>query len=595
MASPRPGSCREVSCKIHPPMAHDVFISYAEPDRKVADAACHALEAAGIRCWVAPRDVPSGSQYGQAIIAGIEGCRLLVLIFSSRANHSDFVAREVERAASKRKVILPFRIEDVPPGAALELFIAERHWLDALTPPLEARLAELVAATKGILTGTPADPPPRPVARTVRRSYRLAVAAAIVVAAGGIWSVYNFFRPPPGLTVAGSDVALAAITQRIRHLDRRLIQVKENFSHERVGRDAKPPGGIVGDIATRTYREGVLVVRAEGVERLASETPLGPALAEDGRLGLAGLGASAESIEALEDGFRQVDKHTAEFAADLRAGAAEVGRGAVEEARAMDFVLWRVELSGLRIEADALKAHLAYLRILRDLSGREHREAKTAIDNLGTLAVLRPAAPLTEDVERRIEQEIRALDGAIKDIVARLLREAQETLDLEAAKLDAIAREHDDFKVLPNDAPPRVATKAIVARSMGRIETALEIFGEYGRMFEASVPGADRYVEVARAFTLDPERARDGRTGTYIYTVLPESPLHGRIFEGDVIEFFDGRAVAGSGDLIQARDRAAGKEVEIAIFRLEGRQPKRHKIRFMVPPGGSLGVGADRI
>ena len=37
-------------------MSFDVFISYASKDKVIADAVCTRLEAAGIRCWVAPRE-----------------------------------------------------------------------------------------------------------------------------------------------------------------------------------------------------------------------------------------------------------------------------------------------------------------------------------------------------------------------------------------------------------------------------------------------------------------------------------------------------------------------------------------------------------
>jgi hypothetical protein len=37
-------------------VSFDVFISYASKDKVIADAVCTRLEAAGIRCWVAPRE-----------------------------------------------------------------------------------------------------------------------------------------------------------------------------------------------------------------------------------------------------------------------------------------------------------------------------------------------------------------------------------------------------------------------------------------------------------------------------------------------------------------------------------------------------------
>lgn len=40
--------------------AGKVFISYASPDIAVADKLCKLLEAAGLPCWVAPRDVRAG-------------------------------------------------------------------------------------------------------------------------------------------------------------------------------------------------------------------------------------------------------------------------------------------------------------------------------------------------------------------------------------------------------------------------------------------------------------------------------------------------------------------------------------------------------
>lgn len=41
-------------------MDFDIFISYSSQDKPTADAACAVLEAAGIRCWIAPRDIMPG-------------------------------------------------------------------------------------------------------------------------------------------------------------------------------------------------------------------------------------------------------------------------------------------------------------------------------------------------------------------------------------------------------------------------------------------------------------------------------------------------------------------------------------------------------
>jgi hypothetical protein len=134
-------------------MAHEVFISYSSKNKPVADAVCARLEFHKIRCWIAPRDVLPGSNWGAAIIDAIGGSRIVVLVFSSEANTSDAVRRELERATSSSKIIIPFRLEDIRISKELEFFIAGSHWLDAFTPPLEDHIDRLAGAINGFLKG----------------------------------------------------------------------------------------------------------------------------------------------------------------------------------------------------------------------------------------------------------------------------------------------------------------------------------------------------------------------------------------------------------------------------------------------------------
>lgn len=135
-----------------------MFISHSTRDKTAADAACAALEAAGIRCWIAPRDITPGAEWGEAIIEAINQCRVMVLIFSTNANELSQIRREVERAVSKGTPIIPLRIEDIAPARSLEYFIGNVHWLDAMTPPLEAHLRCLVELVKALLKIAPVPP-----------------------------------------------------------------------------------------------------------------------------------------------------------------------------------------------------------------------------------------------------------------------------------------------------------------------------------------------------------------------------------------------------------------------------------------------------
>jgi len=131
-------------------MAHDVFVSHSAKDKPTADAVCAVLESQGIRCWLAARDIIPGKDWGESIVEAIKGARVMVLVFSTDANNSPQIKREVERAVNKGIPIIPLRIEDVVPTASLEYFLSTPHWLDAFTLPLEKHLQHLAQVIRQI-------------------------------------------------------------------------------------------------------------------------------------------------------------------------------------------------------------------------------------------------------------------------------------------------------------------------------------------------------------------------------------------------------------------------------------------------------------
>jgi Skp family chaperone for outer membrane proteins len=141
-------------------MAHDVFISYSSQDKPVADAVCAAVEAAAVRCWIAPRDVQPGRSFSGEITRAIQRSKVMVLIFSAHSNASEQVLREVQLAANAHLHIVQFRIQDVVPSDDLEYYLSTPHWLDALSPPLEAHLGRLEKSVKALLEMTPPDATP---------------------------------------------------------------------------------------------------------------------------------------------------------------------------------------------------------------------------------------------------------------------------------------------------------------------------------------------------------------------------------------------------------------------------------------------------
>ncbi len=90
---------------------------------------------------------------------------MVLLIFSEHSNDSSQVRREVERAVSKDKIILPVRIQDVLPSDAMEYALGNTQWLDVFPPPVERHMEELAHTVARLLERKvpgPPPPPPRP-------------------------------------------------------------------------------------------------------------------------------------------------------------------------------------------------------------------------------------------------------------------------------------------------------------------------------------------------------------------------------------------------------------------------------------------------
>ena len=55
-------------------MTHNVFISYSNKDKIIADKVCTKLEENNIRVWMAPRDVPNEDEFCGKCTGGSSNC-----------------------------------------------------------------------------------------------------------------------------------------------------------------------------------------------------------------------------------------------------------------------------------------------------------------------------------------------------------------------------------------------------------------------------------------------------------------------------------------------------------------------------------------
>ena len=138
-------------------MSKGVFICHASQDAALAREVVDVLESSGRPCWIAPRDIPPGSEFTSAILEALAAAPAVVLIFSGAANASPHVRRELETTVGQDTPLLPVRIEAVDPSPSLRYFIGTSQWLDTEGVPPETWGAQLVAGVARV-TGHPATP-----------------------------------------------------------------------------------------------------------------------------------------------------------------------------------------------------------------------------------------------------------------------------------------------------------------------------------------------------------------------------------------------------------------------------------------------------
>jgi TIR domain/Domain of unknown function (DUF4384) len=124
-------------------MSHHAFISHSSKDVELAESLLAALEQRGINCWIAPRDVPPGASYAEAILNAIQTASALVLVHTEHSTTSQHVLREVERAVKHRINIIPVRFDTSTTSPSLSYLLATIQWVSATSKPLHSSIEEV--------------------------------------------------------------------------------------------------------------------------------------------------------------------------------------------------------------------------------------------------------------------------------------------------------------------------------------------------------------------------------------------------------------------------------------------------------------------
>jgi pimeloyl-ACP methyl ester carboxylesterase len=128
---------------------HDVFISFALPDKQAAARIYACLKSNGISpFWC--EDLTAGQDYPQLLGEAVRNSKSFLLVVSNASDNSATVRKETTIAHNNKKPIIPVRIEDILPKN-LEYLIANSLFFDAFPQPLEQHLPRLTSDIKKIV------------------------------------------------------------------------------------------------------------------------------------------------------------------------------------------------------------------------------------------------------------------------------------------------------------------------------------------------------------------------------------------------------------------------------------------------------------
>ncbi len=106
-----------------------LFISHSSKDVELAVEFASYLEELGITCWIAPRDIPPGSDWTQAIMQAIDDAEAILILATDSSFSSGQVRRETEKAADRRLNILAALLGSSCPPEWLLYYVPRDHMI----------------------------------------------------------------------------------------------------------------------------------------------------------------------------------------------------------------------------------------------------------------------------------------------------------------------------------------------------------------------------------------------------------------------------------------------------------------------------------
>lgn len=111
--------------------SHDVFISYSSKDTNIANTFMEIVEARGVKCWLAERDIKQGTIWANEIDEAIHSAKIFVVIISKNSVISKQVPKEIGLAVNSCQMLIPLRVDAVELEGAFRYYLSDCQWVDA--------------------------------------------------------------------------------------------------------------------------------------------------------------------------------------------------------------------------------------------------------------------------------------------------------------------------------------------------------------------------------------------------------------------------------------------------------------------------------
>jgi len=147
-------------------MGGRLFISHASEDDAVVSRIVTYLEARGVPCWIASRDIPPRAIYADEITAAMQASAACAVIVSRAANQSKAIKRELELASHYDKPFIPIRVDDSEPAPGVDYYLRNTQWMnykrdaERALDRIVAHMADGAPSAPAPAARPPAAPPP---------------------------------------------------------------------------------------------------------------------------------------------------------------------------------------------------------------------------------------------------------------------------------------------------------------------------------------------------------------------------------------------------------------------------------------------------